>query len=609
MLAKHHESPHLSAAPLEKAPLRPRLRLWWAWLRGPYLLEAKWARHCTLRTESGQSPADMRAAPRRPRSLLSHKIPPIALCHSSAFGTATVLARPQPCVAPRVCPLAWRSGRLRIGASANDSPPPPGEPRDCGGAEPPSAPSPPKLNQALILGKATLTGAATAAASVVTVAVVFHEIGGGLPTAKAITLAPSPINAYAQRRQERAYQAYMQELERRFEAVSAADLRKVVEAGGGGLGVSYRVAGAAAFVASAISTAIVHPLDTLKTRIQARSTKLGVLKAERAARRRKLLLAEAAAEGVPPDALVVQVGAAHADEKAEQELEAAAMEPIDLSGLYRGILSNMMKEAPNAAIYLGVYELLKNVLLSTTMFHDLPLLVFVIAGALGDAIGSIVRCPAEIVNKRLQLGVSADASSALRDAFLTTEGRQSSFVAWEALLWRDVPYGGIQIALYEFGRQYITLHPGFISLGPGVVADVLTGAIAGTIAAMMTTPADVLVTRLSVQNPQSYLETGRYMDVVSTMRRIVREEGVGALFSGCLQRGVYYAPLIGLFFALYEGTRHVVADPQVVGAVIASVKYHLGSIGHFLYDGVSASTPQTIGSLFTAVFTVTSVLP
>jgi Mitochondrial carrier protein len=62
----------------------------------------------------------------------------------------------------------------------------------------------------------------------------------------------------------------MQQLESRFETV--ADLRSVVEKGGGGLGVSYRVSGIAAFIASAVSTAIVHPLDTLKTRIQAKAS-------------------------------------------------------------------------------------------------------------------------------------------------------------------------------------------------------------------------------------------------------------------------------------------------------------------------------------------------
>jgi Mitochondrial carrier protein len=365
------------------------------------------------------------------------------------------------------------------------------------------------------------------------------------PPADALHLVPTPINAYAARRQEIAYQSYMQHLEARFETV--ADLRSVVKAGGGGLGVSYRVSGIAAFIASAMSTAIVHPLDTLKTRIQARSFSA-----------------------------------------------ANAVVPLDLTNLYRGIESNILKEAPNAAIYLYTYELLKTFLLSTSTFHDLPLLVFMIAGALGDAFGSIVRVPAEVVNKRLQLGVNSDWQSACRDAFLSAEGRQSTLLTWQAVLWRDVPYGGIQIALYEVGKQYLLSHPGQFGsfLAPGVFSDVFTGAVAGAIAAILTTPADVLVTKLSIQNPQSYLETRRYMGVVSTASRIVRDEGFLSLFSGYLQRGIYYAPLIGLFFALFESARTAVNDPSTVMANAVALQSQVGGVLHhaaFIVIGSFAS--------------------
>jgi hypothetical protein len=189
-----------------------------------------------------------------------------------------------------------------------------------------------------------------------------------------------------------------------------------------------------------------------------------------------------------------------------------------------------------------------------------------------------VRVPAEIVNKRLQLGYNDNWKTAAQDAFLTPEGRQSTKLSWEAILWRDVPYGGLQIALYEFARQYVMTHPQFPLLHPGVAADVLIGSMAGMIAAIVTTPADVLVTRLSVQNPQSYLETRRYMSVWSTAQRIVNEEGPGGLFAGYLQRGIYYAPLIGLFFSLYEMTSNVVSHPQDIVAALASLQ---SSLGHY----------------------------
>jgi len=281
------------------------------------------------------------------------------------------------------------------------------------------------------------------------------------------------------------------------------------------------VAGLAAMVASAISTVVAHPIDTIKTRIQAGKVPM-VLK----------------------DSF------------------------LGLGGLYRGLSSNVLKEAPNAGIYLGVYELTKTFLIATfPAMLKFPLAVFMVAGAVGDAVGSIVRVPAEVVNKRLQLGLSDDWRDAVRETFFSSTGLRSTLNIWAAILLRDVPYGALQIGIYEqcklLFRQNLPL-PG-PGLGPaleGISTDVLIGAAAGLVAAFLTTPSDVLVTRLSSQNSQSYLETREYVGIVATFRRIIAEEGFLGLWRGSIQRGVYYMPLIGIFFAIYELTKHFVVHPD-----------------------------------------------
>lgn len=363
----------------------------------------------------------------------------------------------------------------------------------------------------------------------------------------ALGIAPTPINPYAKRRQQKAYMQYVRKLEDTFENVPVGDLRKVVQAGGGGFNVGYRVAGAAAFVASALSTAIVHPIDSVKTRLQARLD-----------------------------------------------------QPL-FKGLYRGVFSNILKEAPNAAIYLGVYELIKAGLMNmrvTTFFQDLPLLTFLIAGALGDAVGSIVRVPAEVVNKRLQLCLSSSWLDALYASFATPSARRSTLIAWQATLWRDVPYGGLQIMLYEFGKMLLSHAENLPPLIPhsGLPADVMVGALAGMLAAIITTPADVLVTRVAMQSSG---EEGS-ASIGTIVRGILRDEGVSGLFSGALERGIYYAPLIGLFFALYESTRHMFADPHTITAALGAVQsnIHEGFTHGFttVAQFASRSMPDTLSA-------------
>ncbi|GAB0489114.1 hypothetical protein MMPV_000330 [Pyropia vietnamensis] len=431
--------------------------------------------------------------------------------------------------------------------------------------------------------------------------------------AKAVAVAPTPINPYARRRRIKAYKLYLEQLQKELNTVTApaattgvgarpvlvpeADAPKAAAA-------SFKVAGISAFVASAIATAICHPIDTWKALKQA--------------------------ERRNPDG--------SADEASSV---ATILGPYPLARLYRGVESNILKEAPNAAVYLAVYELLKTALLTLPFFAAHPLVAFLVAGALGDAVGSIVRVPAELVNKRLQLGLNDTVGGAVRDQFFNESGLEVTLASWGAVLLRDMPYGAVQIAVYEQVKLAIasSSHPTVLSTLsaavshfssaaaagagtgataatsaatsalaiPGILDDVLVGAFAGAIAAVLTTPMDVLVTRVAVQAPRCDLDTRRYAGVRSVLGRLLAEEGPGALWSGWLQRGLFYAPLIGLFFTLYEGTRFAVVHPQVITDVVVAAEglpaAAIHAIGAFA-RGLGQAAPATVacvGDWFSSV--------
>lgn len=421
--------------------------------------------------------------------------------------------------------------------------------------------------------------------------------------ARAIAVAPTPINPYARRRRIKAYKLYLEQLQKELNTVTApaattgvgtrpvlvpeADAPTVAAA-------SFKVAGISAFVASAIATAICHPIDTWKA-----------LKQQE---RRN-------ADGSADEASSVQ----------------AILGPSPVARLYRGVESNILKEAPNAAVYLAVYELIKTALLTVPFFAAHPLGAFLLAGALGDAVGSVVRVPAELINKRLQLGLNDTVGGAVRDQFLNESGVEVTLASWGAVLLRDMPYGAVQIGVYEQVKLAIASspHPTVLSTlaaavshgssaaaagagtgataaataastalaTPGILDDVLVGAFAGAFAAVLTTPMDVLVTRVAVQAPRCDLDTRRYAGVRSVLGRLLAEEGPSALWSGWLQRGLFYAPLIGLFFTLYEGTRYTVVHPQVLTDVAVAAEglpaAAVHAIGTFA-RGVGQAAPATV---------------
>eukprot|EP00168_Porphyra_purpurea_P004558 TRINITY_DN1548_c0_g1_i9.p1 TRINITY_DN1548_c0_g1~~TRINITY_DN1548_c0_g1_i9.p1 ORF type:complete len:531 (-),score=189.20 TRINITY_DN1548_c0_g1_i9:345-1937(-) len=432
-------------------------------------------------------------------------------------------------------------------------------------------------------------------------------VGGGPPPPPRVGIAPTPINPYARRRRVKAYKRYLEQLQQdardgrrrrrrqrglgtKAVRVPEADVPKAAAA-------SFKVAGISAFIASAIATGICHPIDTWKA-----------LKQQQ---RRK-------ADGTPDEASSIRV----------------ALGPSPVARLYRGVSSNILKEAPNAAIYLAVYELLKTALLTVPWFAGHPLGAFLVAGALGDAVGSVVRVPAELVNKRLQCGLNDTVGGAIRDQFFNESGVENTLASWGAVLLRDMPYGAVQIAVYEQIKLAIaaSAHPtvlstlsaaassvssaaaagagasasaasaaaaaaGSVVATPGILDDVLVGAFAGAIAAVLTTPMDVLVTRVAVQAPRCDLDTRSYAGVRSVLARLLAEEGPAALWSGWLQRGLFYAPLIGLFFTLYEGTRYTVVHPQVLTDAVVAAEGLPAAIVQQLVAfarGVGQAAPATV---------------
>ena len=176
----------------------------------------------------------------------------------------------------------------------------------------------------------------------------------------------------------------------------------------GGAGYELLRNGLAAFAASAVATSLLHPLDTLKTRLQSDAYPLGA----------------------SVDAPVTR-----------QQLT---------SGLYKGLSANVLKEAPDAAVFLALSEeLSRHLSVSSPWFASHLTVTLLLSGAIGDACGSVLRLPAEVVCKRLQTG-----SDCWQGALADTSW-DAWMESWAAIVARDVPLGALQIAIYASGRQAI----------------------------------------------------------------------------------------------------------------------------------------------------------
>ena len=286
---------------------------------------------------------------------------------------------------------------------------------------------------------------------------------------------------------------------------------------------------ASAAAASVISTCVMHPVDTVKTKMQTKES------------------AKAAAQQAVDDEVF--------DGKAAVLLRDEPGLLDDVSGLYKGLLGNVVKEAPSSALYLGVYEVCKTALLATAFGAANPLLVYLLAGGVGEFCGSIIRAPSEACKTMTQTGIADGFGDALASIVAEKSRRDQVLLAWSSSLYRDVPMGAIQIAIFEGLKTFILQSPDIVFDVNTLQAEAALGALGGAIGAYVTTPTDVITTRIisdasGATEGQSVLDLGR---------SIVEDGGPFALLDGAAQRVLYWAPAIGIFLSCYCSIRQYVA--------------------------------------------------
>jgi len=233
------------------------------------------------------------------------------------------------------------------------------------------------------------------------------------------------------------------------------------------------------------------------------------------------------------------------------------------ANLYEGLTGNLFKEVPPSALYLGVYETVKYALVPKVAPAYL-LFVYLIAGAAGETVGSVVRAPAEAVKSLVQSKAKRNAIEAFDSVAFTTEGRANVVRAWSSSVFRDVPFGAIQLAAFEVIKASILNNPNIEFDSSTLYSEAIIGAFAGGLGAFLTNPADVLTTRIITQeittittdtDTDTAASSSEPLGVIKMGQKIYQEEGLDAFFTGWTARVGYWAPAISIFLTCYCSVR------------------------------------------------------
>ena len=269
--------------------------------------------------------------------------------------------------------------------------------------------------------------------------------------------------------------------------------------------------------------------------------------------------------------------------------------------LYKGLGGNLVGVVPACALFFAVYEPAKRALLpipgdgdgeGTAAHHRRTAVAHLAAAASAGLASSLVRVPTEVVKTRMQTGQFSSARAALRH-IVTKEGRLAAglFAGFGSFLLRDLPFDAIEFASYEqLKLAWCALSPAApSSTPPPVIApggtnphleekprlghvdgrarrlkqheSAVLGAVAGMVTGAVTTPLDVVKTRLMTQGAE-WGGTGigdgrRYRGVADCVARMVREEGVSSLLKGIQPRVTFIGIGGGVFFFALEAAKGV----------------------------------------------------
>ncbi|XP_074286756.1 calcium-dependent mitochondrial ATP-magnesium/phosphate carrier protein 2-like [Silene latifolia] len=278
-----------------------------------------------------------------------------------------------------------------------------------------------------------------------------------------------------------------------FEAATVVPVAPPVEIPAGNVLRSALAGG----LASGLSTSLLHPVDTIKTRVQTSSLSF-------------------------PEVI-------------------SRVPQIGVRGLYRGSIPAILGQFTSHGLRTGIFEATKLVLVNVA--PTLPeIQVQSLASFCSTLLGTATRIPCEVLKQRLQAGLFNNVGEAIVGTW-QQDGLKGFFRGTGVTLCREVPLYVAGMGLYAESKK-LAQH----LLGRELEAweTIAVGALSGGIAAVITTPFDVLKTRMMTA------PHGRPISTSIIALSILHHEGPLGFFKGAIPRFFWVAPLGAMNFAGYE---------------------------------------------------------
>ncbi|KAG1882800.1 mitochondrial carrier domain-containing protein [Suillus subluteus] len=225
--------------------------------------------------------------------------------------------------------------------------------------------------------------------------------------------------------------------------------------------------------------------------------------------------------------------------------------PGGFRGIYKGVGSVVVGSAPGAAAFFSTYEAMKH---SIPLHGHLAPVNHMLSASVAEVAACLIRVPTEVIKTRTQTSMYGASASSFKAATLVLQhdGIRGFYRGFLTTIMREIPFTSLQFPLYEFLKYRLSTHLDRKPLYAHEAA--VCGSIAGGTAAALTTPLDVLKTRvmLDFRDPSKQ----QVPSLPMRLRQIYVQEGTKALFAGVVPRTMWISAGGAVFLGVYEWAVH-----------------------------------------------------
>ncbi|KAJ3599063.1 hypothetical protein NHX12_033026, partial [Muraenolepis orangiensis] len=185
-----------------------------------------------------------------------------------------------------------------------------------------------------------------------------------------------------------------------------------------------------------------------------------------------------------------------------------------------------------------------------------------LCGAFAGAVAKTAIAPLDRTKIIFQVSSKRfSAKEALRLLYCTymKDGFLSLWRGNSATMVRVIPYAAIQFCSHDQYKSLLGAHYGFQGKALPPLPRFLAGSLAGTTAAMLTYPLDMVRARMAVTAREMY------SNILHVFVRISQEEGVRTLYRGFTPTILGVIPYAGITFFTYESLKKLHAAPRAAG--------------------------------------------